>query len=287
MRLLTIAAALSAALLGTNPALSQTKGNSANLTPGIGVGAAVAAPRALPVSAQKRDLTLDEALGGGVRLSAVADAKIAWLDKSTYVVERGNSQFAYDAVSGEQRPLKPLAASPDPAPTGRFRRRPDGSKHPTGAYTVAVRDHDVYVTETKTSKEKRITKDGSPTIFNGALDWVYEEEVYGRGTKQVFQWSPDGRYLAFLRLDEAPVKRFVLVDHLPKLQKTEEEHYPKAGEPNPVAQLLVVDVTKSDPVPVAMDLGLFPDPDRLIVRFGFTPDSRKLIAQIQNKEQNK
>jgi dipeptidyl aminopeptidase len=52
----------------------------------------------------------------------------------------------------------------------------------------------------------RITHDGSNTVFNGAPDWVYEEEVFG-GDKASW-WCPDGQKIAFLRFDETNVNEY-------------------------------------------------------------------------------
>ena len=45
-------------------------------------------------------------------------------------------------------------------------------------------------------------------ILNGMLDWVYEEEIYGRGEQRAYWWSPDSSRLAFLRLDDTPVPTY-------------------------------------------------------------------------------
>ena len=50
-----------------------------------------------------------------------------------------------------------------------------------------------------------LTTDGSDKILNGRLDWVYEEEIYGRGKNRAYWWSPDSTSIAFLRLDDGPV----------------------------------------------------------------------------------
>ena len=64
-----------------------------------------------------------------------------------------------------------------------------------------VRANDLYVVDLA-GRERRITTDGSDVILNGKLDYVYQEEVYGRGNFKGYWWSPDSRRIAFLRLDE-------------------------------------------------------------------------------------
>ena len=70
-------------------------------------------------------------------------------------------------------------------------------------------------------------------MLNGKLDWVYQEEIYGRGKFRAHWWSPDSRRLAFLRLDEAQVPRYTIVDEIPQHPAVEVYPYPKAGDPNP------------------------------------------------------
>ena len=75
---------------------------------------------------------------------------------------------------------------------------------------------------------------GAPEL-NGKLDWVYQEEVYGRGRFKGWWWSPDSASLAFLSLDESPVHDFTIVDHVEEgylRVKPEVTRYPKAGDPN-------------------------------------------------------
>jgi dipeptidyl-peptidase-4 len=67
----------------------------------------------------------------------------------------------------------------------------------------------------------RAHRDGSEKILNGRLDWVYQEEVYGRGNFGAYWWSPDSNRIAFLRIDENPVPEFPVVDHIPLDQRLE------------------------------------------------------------------
>ena len=78
-----------------------------------------------------------------------------------------------------------------------------------------VRNNNMYVYDLATQRERRLTTDGSPKILNGRLDWVYQEELYGRGNFEAYWWSPDSTMLAYLRLDENPVPEFTVVDHIP------------------------------------------------------------------------
>lgn len=129
-----------------------------------------------------------------------------------------------------------------------------------------------------------VSTDGSEELLYGRLDWVYQEEVYGRGKWNGMWWSGDSRHLAFLRIDESAVHEFTVVDHIPYRLKVETTNYPKAGDPNPVATLGVFNVkTKKT---VYMDLSHWNATDLLIVRVGWTPDSRSVVFQIQNRIQN-
>src|SRR5262245_61067968 len=76
---------------------------------------------------------------------------------------------------------------------------------PNGALVAFVRNNDLYTVEISSQSERRLTMDGSARILNGMLDWVYEEEVYGRGDKTAYWWSPDSTAIAFLRIDDTPV----------------------------------------------------------------------------------
>ncbi len=136
------------------------------------------------------------------------------------------------------------------------------------------------------NNERALTTDGSPNvIFNGRLDWVYDEEIYGRGTGRAFWWSPDSARIAFLRLDETPVRAFAVVNHLPRGQETENTPYPLPGDPNPLAKLGVVGVAEAGPSPVWMDTSAYAPADLLLVRVAWTPDAGQIVFQAQNREQ--
>ncbi len=154
---------------------------------------------------------------------------------------------------------------------------------PDGRWVSFVRDHDLYVVSLRDGRETALTRDGNAALLNGKLDWVYQEELYGRGDFKGYWWSPDSRFLAFLQLDESAVHEFTLVDHLPTRGRTEVVPYPKAGDPNPKVRLGVVPVA-GGPI-VWADMAQYQAVEPLIVRVDWTPDSRHVVSLVQDREQ--
>jgi len=83
---------------------------------------------------------------------------------------------------------------------------------PDGASVAFVRGGNLFVVGADGHGERALTSDGGRDVSNGKLDWVYQEELYGRGLFRAHWWSPDSKSLAFLRLDEKDVPRYTLVD---------------------------------------------------------------------------
>lgn len=154
---------------------------------------------------------------------------------------------------------------------------------PDGRMIGFVRNNNLYVFDIAAQRERRLTTDGGPKILNGRLDWVYQEELYGRGNFEAYWWSPDSTMLAYLRIDESPVPEFPVVDHVPLAQTLEITTYPKAGDPNPVVQLGILNAAGGSARWV--DTFKYQPTDFLIARVSWTPDSMKVVYQAQNREQ--
>lgn len=146
-----------------------------------------------------------------------------------------------------------------------------------------VRNNNIYIYDLAAQRERRLTTDGGPKILNGRLDWVYQEELYGRGNFEAYWWSPDSTKLAYLRLDEKTVPEFTVVDHIPYDQGLEVTLYPKSGDPNPVVQLGIVNAAGG--ATRWVDTYKYQPSDLLIVRVTWTPDGSKVVYQAQNREQ--
>lgn len=154
---------------------------------------------------------------------------------------------------------------------------------PDGRFVSFVRNNNLYTVDLAGKQLRALTKDGSETIFNGRLDWVYEEELYGRGLTRGYWWSPDSTQIAYLRLDEAPVHNFTVVDHIPRRQRIEDTAYPLAGDPNPLVKLAAVNIANG--ATKLIDTSKYAPADFLISRVAWSPDNRRVIYQAQNREQ--
>ena len=179
---------------------------------------------------------------------------------------------------------------------------------PDGRWISFVRGNNLFVADAETGREKQLTRDGSDTILNGYLDWVYEEELYGRGRKRAYWWSPDSSCIAFLRLDESPVPKFVIPNDIEINQDVENTSYPQAGDPNPTVRLGIAQVSGRSIIPNVgriprvgnrlprnvlrfgdlakfVDLSAYRPEDLLIGRVAWSADSQRVFFQAQNREQ--
>lgn len=154
---------------------------------------------------------------------------------------------------------------------------------PDGRMVSFVRDYNIYVVDLAAQKERALTTNGNPKLLNGRLDWVYQEEVYGRGNFGAYWWSPDSTKIAYLQLDESPVKDFTIVDHIPYQQDIEIYPYPKAGAPNPAVRLGVVNAAGGETRWV--DTFKYQSAEPIISRVGWKPDSKQVVFLICNREQ--
>ena len=194
-------------------------------------------------------------------------------NRTATLINYANDLYVYDFAASQ---AKRITNTPDAEEL-------EADFSPDGKYVSFVRGMNLVVVEQATGREAQITKDGGENLLNGYLDWVYEEELYGRGNKRGYFWSPDSTAIAFLKTDETPVKKFVVVNHQNEYQTIENTAYPKAGTPNPTVKLGVADVSNGRVVYV--EAGTYKPEDFLISRIGWTPDSKNVVYQAQNREQ--
>ena len=176
----------------------------------------------------------------------VARDPTSWTaDRDAVLIDRNGSLYLYRFSTDE---LRKFTSDTEP------RRLVDLS--PNGDAVGFVRGNNLYMIDTRTGKQRQITRDGSDTLLNGVLDWVYQEEIYGRGRWRASWWRADAEYLAYFQLDQSDVPVYSLVDYMPLYSATEQTRYPKAGEPNPEIRLGIARSRTGRTVWV--DLSVFP-----------------------------
>ena len=104
---------------------------------------------------------------------------------------------------------------------------------PDGKRISYVQDNDLYLAGIDDGQVQRLTTDGGETVFNGALDWVYNEEFATRAAQPAYAWSPDGNWLIYLRLDDSEVNDDPVTDYRPVPATVSYTRYPSGrhGEP--------------------------------------------------------
>ncbi len=154
---------------------------------------------------------------------------------------------------------------------------------PDGKLVAFVREHNLHVVSVDDGRGWAVTVDGNANHLFGELDWVYQEEIYGRGNFRGFWWSPDSRRLALLEFDETPVHRYTVTNHIPYRQDLEVTAYPKAGDPLPRVRLGIAPAVGGDITWV--DDYEYSSADLLIARVAWHPAGDALYYQVQDRAQ--
>ncbi len=151
---------------------------------------------------------------------------------------------------------------------------------PDGQWLAFVRDNDIYAWNIEDQEEKRLTTDGTDTLLNGTVSWVYWEELLNRSDRG-YTWSPDSSSIAFLQTDDSGVGEMHFVDFEPNLPKVIKQRHPKPGEANPRVRAGVVRL--DDARRTWIDLGSYPY--EYLARVEWLPDSQRLAVQTLNRPQ--
>ncbi len=149
---------------------------------------------------------------------------------------------------------------------------------PDGLKVSYIYKNNLFVKDLNSGKVTKLTIDGKRNkIINGTTDWVYEEEF---AITKAYGWSPDSKYIGFLRFDEKNVKEFNLTYYNELYPDLYTFKYPKAGEENSKVTAHIITVKNGKIANI--DLGDY----EYVPRIQWSGTSNKLIIQTLNRHQN-
>jgi dipeptidyl-peptidase-4 len=151
---------------------------------------------------------------------------------------------------------------------------------PKGRYVSFVRNQNLVVIDLTTGAEKQLTTDGKGTVHNGEAEFVAQEEM---GQRTGYYWAPDDSAIAYKRFDEAQVPVVRRFEIFADRTDVVEQRYPAAGDPNVIAELMIV--SPATGVQRKVDIGA--DTDIYLVRADWSADSKQLLYQRQTRDQKR
>jgi dipeptidyl-peptidase-4 len=151
---------------------------------------------------------------------------------------------------------------------------------PNGRRVAYVRANNLYFFDLDTGRETQLTRDGSETLLNGTLSWVYWEEVFGRRDIG-YWWAPDSQAIAYLQSDDSEVDLAYFVDIVPFSPRVIKQRYARAGRANPRVRLGLTELDHEGTTWVQIN----DKPFEYIVRAKWLPDGRRLSLETMPRVQ--
>ncbi len=238
-------------------------------------------------SAQTRRLVNADALSGAAELSDEEAARrerlriaalsgivdYVWApDGSALLFPLDGSLYHYPLPDG---PARKLADAGDGFVTDAFIA-------PDGRHVAFVRNQNLHIATIADGRIRALTEDGGGPVSNAVAEFIAQEEM---GRHRGYWWSPDGKRIAYVRVDEARVpmqRRFEIqagsVDII-------EQRYPAAGENNADVRLGVIAVDDAKPSTSWIDLG--PSTDIYLARVNWRADGGAVWFQRQSRDQRR
>ncbi len=238
--------------------------------------------------------TMSKELQGAFKTGALT---VRWADDGkSFEYTRDGRTYKYDIA--KKQAVDTGAAQPAQKPEG-MRGGRGGGPARGRQFTEAVspdkkikafyRDRNLWLSDSDGKNEIQVTTDGDAKtrVKYATGSWVYGEEL---GQTTAMWWSPDSKRIAYYRFDESKVPDYFLqMDQTKVYSQPDIEAYPKAGQPNPIVDILVYDVASKTSVKVDVRDGKpFEDAvvGHYVFRVSWTADGTELLFYRTNRRQN-
>ena len=223
-----------------------------------------------PLSAEeqaRRERARISALTGIVDYEYSADGRflVFPLGGNVYVVDLETSPVVVEAITN----------------TEHFDTDPQIS--PDGQHVAFIRDQNLWVASMSDKRSRAFTTDGGGPIKNGMAEFIAQEEM---GRQTGYWWSPTSDAIAFLRVDESPIKMTTRYEVKADTIDMVDQRYPYAGTDNVTYRLGILSINfQSDNQPPTQWIDLGDEADIYIPRVDWLPDGQALSYQRQSRDQ--
>ncbi|CAN5291836.1 S9 family peptidase [soil metagenome] len=222
--------------------------------------------------APKKLASAAELLGG--RQATLTEAEKMALERKR-IYQRGITSYRW-CGDGDQALLFPLSGDLYLLRLGQAAQRltmdPDLPEQdpvcsPDGSQVAYVKNGNLWVQSLSGGAVRALTADAADAadaVFYGLAEFIAAEEL---GRQRGFWWSPDGRRLLVMRVDEGGVSLKTRAQIFADRTAMTMQRYPAAGEPNAKVTAFVIDLASTVQTPLAL-----PTEAEYIARAGFFAD---------------
>lgn len=176
--------------------------------------------------------------------------------------------YVWDHVSSKLTPVLKSTKQQNP------------SFSPNDQKLAFVAENNLYIKDLKSGKLDQITADGKANMIVNGLPGMYDGEF---AQFKAYEWSADGQYLAFIRLDESGVPDFSINYFNNEAYPTTKAHkYPKVGEHVSIVSIYVYNLATKTSKKIEIPI----ESDDYIPRITWTKDNYHLCVTWLNHKQN-